>query len=288
MVAKVPQSHLLLISIATLSALQADIPPELARRRLSDVLQSVQWATNNTELDDACRSLYYILHLFLRQQISVPQSVLDKVPYLVKYLRHFDRHIRRSSHQVLNIIASGSDEECQVLLDSGILDVLADVLQDSSRRRRACTLISKFTAGNAQQIALVMKKGIVTKLINIVRNPGRDLKTCRNAAWAIANALDGRRSPEEFRSLVLRGAIQPLCKMLAIHSNCFALRGDDGHLRIETTQRLLRCLDQVTIHLPSLQGPEFSHVPNLIAMIEEIFTREVYHNYQRESKNTSG
>ena len=288
MVAKVPQSHLLLISIATLSALQADIPPELARRRLSDVLPSIQWAANHTELDDACRSLNYILHLFLRHQISVPKSVIDKVPYLLKYLSHHDRHVRRWSNQVLNTIASGSDEESQVLLDSGILDVLIDLLRDSKTRRAAYTLISKFTAGNAQQIAAVMNSGIGNKLINTVRNSGRHLKTWRDAAWALANALDGRRSPDQFQSLVLRGAIPPLCKMLAIHSKCFPSRGDEGHLQIKTTERLLRCLDQLTIHLPSLQGPDFSHVPSLVAMIEEIFTREGYHSYERESKNGNG
>ena len=153
---------------------------------------------------------------------------------------------------------------------------------------QACTLISKFTAGNAQQIACVMEKGIMTKLINIITNFDGDFKTWRNASWAIANALDGRRSPEQFRFLVLHGAIEPLCKMLAIHSGCFASRGDEGHLQIETTQRLLRCLDQATIHLSSLQGPDFAHVPNFIAMIEEIFTRQGYHSYQRESKNGNG
>ena len=187
----------------------------------------------------------------------------------------------------MNTIASGSDEESQVLLDSNILDVLTKFLDDSSKCAQACTLISKFTAGNAQQIACVMENGIMTKLINIVTNFDGDLKTWRDASWAIANALDGRRSSEQFRSLVLHGAIEPLCKMLVIHSNCFASHGDEGHLKIKTTQRLLRCLDQATIHLPSLQGPDFVIVPNLIAMIEEIFTRRDYQSYQRESKNGS-
>jgi hypothetical protein len=48
----------------------------------------------------------------------------------------------------------------------------------------------------------------------------------------------------------------------------------------------LRCLDQATIHLPSLQRPDFVMVPNLIAMIEEIFAMQGYHTYQRESKNS--
>jgi hypothetical protein len=153
-------------------------------------------------------------------------------------------------------------------------------------RAQACTLISKFTAGNSQQIAYIMESGIMMRLINILKHIHGDLKTWRNASWAVANALDGRRSPEQFRSLVLDGAIEPLCKMLKIHSSCFASREHKEHLQIKTTQRLLRCLDQATIHLSSLQGLDF--VPNLISRIEEIFTREGYHNYERESKNGSG
>ena len=133
-----------------------------------------------------------------------------------------------------------------------------------------------------------MENGIMMKLINIITNFGGDIETWRDASWAIANALDGRRSPEQFRFLVLHKAIEPLCKMLTIHSGCFASRGDEGHLQIKTTQRLLRCLDQVTIHLPSLQGPDFAHVSNVIAMIEEIFIKEGYRSYQRESKNDNG
>ena len=82
--------------------------------------------------------------------------------------------------------------------------------------------------------------------------------------------------------------VQPLCEMLAIHSNCFVSRGAEGYLRIGTTERLLRCLDQLTIHLHSLQRRDFAHVPDLIAMIEYIFTREGYHSYERESKNGNG
>ena len=150
MVAKLPASHLLLISISTLSALQAEIPWELTCKRLPDVLQYIQWPKNDDELDDACRSLAYILKLFLRQQLPIPTSVMDKVPYLIKYMTHSNRHVRNSSDDVLNTIASSSDEESQVLLDSNILDVLTELLDDSSMRAQACALISKFTAGNAR------------------------------------------------------------------------------------------------------------------------------------------
>ena len=285
MVDEILTSHLLLISIAALSALQAEIPWELICMRLPDVLQYIQWSNNDNELDHACRSLDYIVKQSLRQQLPIPKSVMDEVPYLIQYMTHSSQHVQYSSHGVLDAIASGPDEVCQVLLDSNILDVLTKFLDDPGKCTAACTTISKFTAGNSRQIACVIEKGIMKQLIKIIMDLDGDLTTWKNASWAVANALDGRRTAEQFRSLVLDGAIEPLCEMLTIHSNCFRTLGDEGHLQLKTTQRLLRCLDQTTVHLPSLQGPDFVHVPNLIAMIEEIFTREGYDTYQRESKN---
>jgi hypothetical protein len=71
--------------------------------------------------------------------------------------------------------------------------------------------------------------------------------------------------------------------MLATHSNCFEAGGNEGHLKFETTIRLLRCLDQATIHLPEIQGPE--NVPALLASIEDIFACKAYHTYRRDSKS---
>ena len=285
MVDKVPASHLLLISISALSALEAEIPWELICKRLPDVVRYIQSPNGWAELDDACMSLNYIIKRFLRQQLPIPQSVMDKVPYLVQYLTHSSRYVQKSSNAVLETIASDSDEQCQVLLDSTILDVLSQFLDDSRKCAQACTTISKFTAGNAQQIGRIIEKGIMKKLIDIAEYFYCGLRKRKGASWAIANALDGRRTLEQFRSLVLDGAIESLCKMLEVHSHCYEKRGDKGHLKIKTTERLLWCLDQATIHLPSLQGPDSVIVSKLVARIEKIFMRQGYQNYQRESKN---
>lgn len=283
MVEKVPASHLLLTTIAALSALQAEIPWDLTCARLPDVLRYIQWPNDKDELDDACRSLDYMLKRYNRQQLSIPASVMFKVPYLIRYLTHSYRHVQRSSRGVLNTIASGSDEESQALLDANILDVLSKFLNDSNKCATACTTISKLTAGNASQIAEVMNVGVMTKLIRIISNFDYDIPKWKEAAWAVANALDGRRSPEQFKNLVQDGAIQPLCRVLANYSRDFASRGDNGFLKSETTFRLLRCLDQATIHLPELQG-QVPSSPNLVSMIEEVFSLEGYRDYRRESK----
>jgi hypothetical protein len=106
----------------------------------------------------------------------------------------------------------------------------------------------------------------------------------REAAWAVANALDGRRSPEQFKTLVMEHAIEPLCRVLTQYSMDFATKGDDGQLKSETTFRLLRCLDQATMHLPELKS-EGAVVQNLTGMIEEVFATEGYRNYRRDSKS---
>src|ERR1700737_3957124 len=160
MVEKVPTSHLLLTTIAAVSALQAEISWEVTCKRLPDVLRYVQWPNDKDELDDACRSLDYMLKRYNRQQLSIPESALSKVPFLIKYLTHSYRHVQRSSRGVLNTIASGSDEESQVLLDEYILDVLTKFLDDPRKRAQACTTISKLTAGHVHQIAQIMSEGV--------------------------------------------------------------------------------------------------------------------------------
>ena len=283
MVEKVPASHLLLTTIAALSALQAEIPWDLACKRLPDVLRYIEWPNDKDELDDACRSLDYMLKRYNRQQLSIPESVMSKVPFLIKYLNHSYRHVQRSSRGVLNTIASGSDEESQALLDAGILDILTRFLNDPNKTAIACTTISKLTAGNSAQIAQVMSAGIMVKLIRIISTFDYDVVKWKEAAWAVANALDGRRSPEQFRELVWGRALEPLCKVLANYSRDFAVKGDEGVLKSETTFRLLRCLDQATIHLPEL-GAQVPTAPRLILMIEEVFASEGYSNYRRDSK----
>jgi len=123
----------------------------------------------------------------------------------------------------------------------------------------------------------------MVKLIRIISAFDYDIVKWKEAAWAVANALDGRRSPEQFRELVWGGALQPLCKVLANYSRDFAVKGDEGVLKSETTFRLLRCLDQATIHLPELGG-HVPTAPRLISMIEEVFASEGYSNYRRDSK----
>lgn len=284
MVENVPASHLLLTTIAALSALQAEIPWDLTCKRLPDVVRYIQWPNDKDELDDACRSLDYMLKRYNRQSLAIPESVMSKVPFLIKYLNHSYRHVQRSSRSVLNTIASGSDEESQALLDANILNVLDRFLFDPMKTAYACTTISKLTAGNADQIARIMDYGIMTKLISIITYRTHDLIMWREAAWAVANALDGRRSPEQFKVLVMEHAIEPLCNVLMQYSMDFAKRGDEGQLKSETTFRLLRCLDQATIHLPELKDEGFI-IQKILGMIEGVFATEGYRNYRRDSKS---
>jgi hypothetical protein len=287
MVAVIPASHLLLTTVAALAALQAEIPWDLTCHRLPDVLKYIQFPTDKDELDDACRSLDYMLKRYNRQQLSIPDSVMAKVPSLIRYMTHSYRHVQRSSRGVINTIASGSDEESEALLDNGILEVLYALLNDPGKCAQACLTVSKLTAGNAQQIARIMQTRVMSKVITIVTNRTYDLVTWKEAAWAVANALDGRRSPEQFCALVLAHSLQPICRVLAEHSQDFLLRGDEGRLKSETVFRLLRCLDQATMHLHEIKGHD-ALVQLLLSMIEELFKMEGYKNYRRDSKTGVG
>src|SRR5271156_3073383 len=283
MVEKVPASHLLLTTIAALAALQTEISWDLTCRRLPDVLKYIQFPNDKDELDDACRSLDYLLKRYNRQQLAIPETVMSKVPSLVRYLNHSYPHVQRSARSVLNTIAAGTDEESQAILDAGVLPVLKRFLVDPYRRAHACTLASKLTAGNPQQIQQIIDTGVMATLINIVISYRHiDIATWKEAAWAVANALDGRRSQEQFRDLVHDGPLEAIATVVASYSSDFGRHGDRSVLKQESTSRFLRCLDQATIHLPSIQPP---HNPSLITTIEEVFALEGYRTYQRESKN---
>lgn len=283
MVDKVPASHLLLTTIAALSALQAEIPWDMTCRRLPDVLKYIQFPNDKDELDDACRSLDYMLKRYNRQQLTIPASVMSKVPLLVRYLSHHYRHVQRSSRGVLDTIASGSDEESQALLDAGILDVLNRFLNSPNMCANACKTFSKLTAGNSQQIQQVMDSGAMLKLVRIITNFDYDITKWKEAAWAVANALDNRRTVEQFVKVVKLGPIEALVKVLGQYHRDFAMKGDNSTLKSETTYRLLRCLDHVSVHLPEVKG-EVEKVPVLQVMIEELFSLEGYRDYRRESK----
>lgn len=283
MVEKVPSSHLLLTTIAALAALQAEIPWDLTCKRLPDVLNYIQFPNDKDELDDACRSLDYMLKRYNRQQLKIPESVMSKVPFLIRYLTHSYRHVQRSSRGVLNTIASGSDEESQALLDAGILDVLNKFLNNPHMCANACTTLSKLTAGNAHQIEKVLDSGAMLKLVRIISNFDYDISRWKEAAWAVANALDNRRSVQQFVKIVKMGALEAISTVLAEYHRDFAQRGDNSTLKSETTYRLLRCLDQATMHLPEISN-QVEKVPQLLAMIEKVFLLDGYRNYQRDSK----
>jgi len=288
MVEQVPQSHLLLTTIAAASALQAEIPWNLTCERLPDVLRYIRWPNDKDELDDACRSLDYMLKRYNRQQLKIPDSVMSTVPFLIRYLTHSYRHVQRSSRGVLNTIASGSDDETQALLDANILSVLNKFLDDPRKAAQACTTILKLTAGTAQQIARIVETGVMAKVIALVKKLDLDIVTWREASWAVANALDGRRSLDQFLLFVKDGAVMPLCQMLARHCEGFASDSEGGALKSETTYRLLRCLDQCTIHLPTLRGQipgDDFLIPKLLNLIEEVFAMKGYRDYRRESKS---
>jgi importin subunit alpha-1 len=80
-----------------------------------------------------------------------------------------------------------------------------------SIRKEACWTISNITAGNPDQIELVINANIIPPLISILKNEEFDIQ--KEAAWAISNATSGG-TEAQIRYLANQGAIQPLCELL--------------------------------------------------------------------------
>jgi importin subunit alpha-2 len=102
-----------------------------------------------------------------------------------------------------------------------------------SIRKEACWTVSNVTAGNRQQIQLVLDANIVPTLISLMKGSS-EFKTRKEAAWAIVNATSGG-SPDQIRHLVAEGCIPALCEFLTVQDSKMiqvALNGLDNVLRV--------------------------------------------------------
>ena len=99
-------------------------------------------------------------------------------------------------------------------------------------KKEACWTISNITAGNTQQIGLVIDHNIVPVLVSLLRGAEFDIK--KEAAWAISNATSGG-SEEQIRFLVAQGCIPPLCDLFTCPDPkiiTVALEGIENILRV--------------------------------------------------------
>lgn len=107
---------------------------------------------------------------------------------LMHYYRHESSSIVKAALRAVGNIVTGDDVQTQVILNSGALPHILQLLlcDKESIRKEASWTISNITAGNRQQIQAVIDHNIFPVLIGILKRD--EFKTRREAAWSITNA----------------------------------------------------------------------------------------------------
>ncbi|PPD97385.1 hypothetical protein GOBAR_DD05598 [Gossypium barbadense] len=112
-------------------------------------------------------------------------------------------------YMVRNIV-SGDDVQTQCVISHQALPCLVNLLTNNYEKRIknvACWTISNITAGNEEQIQVVIEPWV-----HLLQNAEFDIK--KQAAWAIKNATSGG-THDQIKFLVSQGCIKPLCDLLS-------------------------------------------------------------------------
>ncbi|VEU36361.1 unnamed protein product [Pseudo-nitzschia multistriata] len=120
--------------------------------------------------------------------------------------------------RILGNFVSGSDNQTQVVIDSGIIDRLPFLLGSRSKtiRKESSWLASNIACGNHKQITMLMKNTkALTQIITNAKNDTWEVR--KEALWALAHVCTSGTS-KHTESLVESGGLEPLISVLAVEN----------------------------------------------------------------------
>lgn len=120
--------------------------------------------------------------------------------------------------RILGNFVSGSDSQTQVVIDSGILNCLAELLGSQSKtiRKESSWLASNIACGSHEQITMLIKKTKVLK--QIIKNAKNDSWEVRKEAlWALTHICTSGIHTHTM-SMVDAGGLEPLIEVLALEN----------------------------------------------------------------------
>ncbi|KAK3128075.1 hypothetical protein QOZ80_7AG0582290 [Eleusine coracana subsp. coracana] len=188
------------------------LPAEVQVKPILEIISQLIHSADEKILADACWTVYYIC----TGTDDAIKDVLDAgvYPQLVNLLMHSSSSVLLPVILALARISAGDDAQVQVLIEHGILNCLAQMLERNypkSIKKQACLIVSNITAGSKDQIQAVIDAGIISPLIPILKTSEIDIR--KEAAWAVSNAASGGSS-DQIQYLVSRGCLEPLCRIL--------------------------------------------------------------------------
>ncbi|KAH9754170.1 Disease resistance protein [Citrus sinensis] len=172
-----------------------------------------------------------------------PEPPFDQVrpalPALAQLVHSNDNDVLRYACEALSCLSDGTNDKIQAVIEADVCPRLVKLLlhplpfpfgltpplwtvryivkgdgfltQCTGIAKEACRTISNITAGNREQIQVVIDAGVIGPLVDLLQNA--EFFTKKEAARAISNAISGG-THEQIKYLVRKGCIKPLCDLL--------------------------------------------------------------------------
>lgn len=188
-------------------------PPPFSQIKvcLPTIVTLLQQESRNV-ISDCCWSLSYLTDGPNERIEAVCQ--LGVIPRLVEVISSSsDKSLVLPALRTLGNIVTGTEEQTQLVVDSGFLQALRFFLiQNGVNIRKECAwAVSNITAGNQKQIQAVIDEGLLEPIIEVLSTG--DFKTKKEATWALTNLSCGGNT-EQVAYMVRAGSLPPLTDMM--------------------------------------------------------------------------
>lgn len=138
---------------------------------------------------DACWAFCFLTEAKSEQKKEVLSYVNPQ--YLLYLILYDDIRLQSPALRLAGNFVSGDQDDTQVMLNAGLLRVLAVLLGKAQelQKKEVLWILSNITAGTTQQITQVINMGFIKYLINVANTESLVLQT--EAIWALCNAING-------------------------------------------------------------------------------------------------
>lgn len=162
------------------------------------------------------------------------------MPRLTELFALGEKKITLPLLRVLGNMCSGADQHTQMVLDSGMMDVVADVITEGSQNnllKEALFILSNIAAGTVSQIQVILDfPQLLGKTVKALIKGDTSLIK-HEAGWVALNILQGGNTDQK-ATLLGSGAVQATCVVLKNNH-----QSDDANARKLHTccLRILKC-----------------------------------------------
>ncbi|KAL3109514.1 hypothetical protein niasHT_011669 [Heterodera trifolii] len=207
------------------------------------------------------------------------------LPDMVTFISSGHDSLIAPALRVLGNFVTGSDDQTQAVIDTGILSgAIAQLMLSNSTTfvKDCCWLISNVLAGNTAQIQDVIDAQLLPILLSVLQKGEHRLQN--EAGWAISNLCCGGTANQIIEICRVKNGVEAICDCLITKNNELTLNMLESLRSVLRTvaqtdpENLDRIRDRVeecdgVDHLETLQQHESEQIySNVFKIIEEFFS----------------